>query len=42
MSGKVILFTELKEKTGEPITLCDNVKCNILGVRKVGSDLLIP
>jgi Pol polyprotein len=38
MSGKVSLFTEIKEKCNGLITLCNKGKCKILGVGKVGKD----
>ena len=36
MSGKISLFSEIKERCNGSITLCDKGKCQILGVGKVG------
>ena len=38
MSGKVSLFSEIKEKCSGSVTLDDKGKCKILGVGKVGKD----
>ena len=38
MSGKVSLFTKLKEQTGGTNTVGDKTKCNILGIGNVGCD----
>ena len=38
MSGKVSLFSEIKEKCSGSITLGDKDKCKLLGVRKVDKD----
>ena len=38
MSGKVSIFSEIKEKCNDSITLDDKGKCKILGVGKVGKD----
>ena len=38
MSGKVSLFSEIKERCNGSITLGDKGKCKILGVSKVGKN----
>lgn len=38
ISGKASLFSEIKEKCNDSITLCDKGKCKILGIDKVGKD----
>ena len=38
MSGKISLFSEIKEKCNGSITLGDKDKCKILGVGKIGKN----
>ena len=39
MSGEVSLFSEIKERCNDSITLGDKGKCKILGVGKFGKNL---